>query len=686
MKKKTLLGRLITMIILPVAVLFTVSAAIGLSTVSNALKSISQDNVNNITTLICSEINSRISSYAITAKNKSNSEEIRLFLLDNPDRDDFMFSNYYPDAIEVLDTVISENSDIFSVGFIASFTDTSLIFENSASGWSGRYDFDVTAMPYYKPLISGSNDCFITDPYISPSDGRLIVTIACAVKGGRGNPVLGALGLNIPVERLGSMISDLHFSGDYTTIILDSTEHILAAPKNIPADATITPNGTSGGLYDFICGDTEMLGNKLQVSSSGWTVYSMSPMSEVRRTVENEAGRYLLIYVLTIIIIVIILFFVSHSVSKPISDYTAEIKKHLADGKNGADVTSDPEKMSPKGIYEIEQLAESFNALLEKNAAMLEELRKMNISSERERQLYRTAVESSADVVFEYDIETDILTSYGSVIDRDAPKTSQELHTSFLDKIRFSPDNSAAEKEDAERFFGGDCTVPVRLPLKYIRDNEQLTIWVVFEGKTIYDGETPVRIVGKIRNINDVIKLKDKAEKDALTGVFNKEYTENTISRVVDAAAAGDRFAMILIDIDNFKKINDSLGHNMGDNVLKDISEKLCRILPDNGIIGRIGGDEFLAFIKAEDESADISALCEQICGEIVTDYGSGNDIIRISSSIGISMYPEHGKTFSELYTTADIAMYVTKTNGKNGFTLYDGQNRPNYRSDRWDD
>ena len=319
---------------------------------------------------------------------------------------------------------------------------------------------------------------------------------------------------------------------------------------------------------------------------------------------------------------------------------------------------------------------------------MVKQLREMNLKSERERRLYQTALESSSDVVFEYDIQTDMLITYGSFFDESVPKTQQIRLSGFLNKLSSSADNNAVVKQKAAMFFSGQYDEPVQICQSYIKHREKKSVWVVFEGTAVSDGGVPVKIIGKVRNINDVMLLKNEAETDALTGFLNKISTENHITSYISSRPAdgnGTVQAMALIDIDNFKSVNDKLGHHVGDEALKEVSSKLRSIFRSGDILGRIGGDEFMVFMTNVPDIEAVRSICSRINKSIKKDYPCKDGCITISCSIGVALYPVHGESFAELYSNADIAMYVTKSGGKNGFTIFDGQERVEYKSQRLD-
>lgn len=190
----------------------------------------------------------------------------------------------------------------------------------------------------------------------------------------------------------------------------------------------------------------------------------------------------------------------------------------------------------------------------------------------------------------------------------------------------------------------------------------------------------PIKIIGSITDIQkqkeETEKLRYKAEIDQLTGVLNKKSVEEYIEKRLAKASKNSIFALYIIDLDNFKGINDNLGHIFGDEVLKDVGFKMKRIFRDNDYLGRIGGDEFLAFLnygegKYEDAINVIEKRAEKLCQDFRESYSGENADYKVSASIGIAIYPNDGDNYTQLYMKADKALYNSKKKGKDSYSLY---------------
>ncbi len=205
-------------------------------------------------------------------------------------------------------------------------------------------------------------------------------------------------------------------------------------------------------------------------------------------------------------------------------------------------------------------------------------------------------------------------------------------------------------------------------------------VWYMVHYKIIFEKDgKPVRIVGKLSDVteqqNQIERLTRKAETDSLTKLFNKGETRQRIEDSLSNSPE-DCNALIIADIDNFKGVNDNLGHQFGDAVLIEISSKIKKLFRDSDIVGRVGGDEFMVFMHNIKNEEVLYDKAEELCEAFRHTFTGQNNEYKISGSIGIAINPRHGKTFQELYEVADIALYESKRKGKDCFTLYyDGIN-----------
>ncbi len=165
--------------------------------------------------------------------------------------------------------------------------------------------------------------------------------------------------------------------------------------------------------------------------------------------------------------------------------------------------------------------------------------------------------------------------------------------------------------------------------------------------------------------------LQSKAEKDSLTGIYNRAETEKQIKKYL-IENLHSKGALFMIDTDNFKQINDTEGHMVGDVVLAELANGMKRLMRDSDIVGRIGGDEFTVFMKDISSRKDAEKKAQELLHMFGHLFDSEKSPMKVSCSIGIAFYPSDGHTFKELYSNADKALYQAKMQGKNCVFVYD--------------
>ncbi len=167
-------------------------------------------------------------------------------------------------------------------------------------------------------------------------------------------------------------------------------------------------------------------------------------------------------------------------------------------------------------------------------------------------------------------------------------------------------------------------------------------------------------------------KLGEMATHDALTGLPNRKLFEERLSSALDFAKRHKLFVGILfIDLDGFKMTNDTLGHDAGDIVLKTVAIRLTECVRECDTVSRLGGDEFTIILGNLTEISTINRVCERILEKIGEDILLGKNIGHVTSSIGVSVYPDFGQDMNELIKKADKAMYMAKKSGMNKFLFY---------------
>ncbi|QLE97312.1 putative bifunctional diguanylate cyclase/phosphodiesterase [Neptunomonas phycophila] len=162
------------------------------------------------------------------------------------------------------------------------------------------------------------------------------------------------------------------------------------------------------------------------------------------------------------------------------------------------------------------------------------------------------------------------------------------------------------------------------------------------------------------------------AHHDPLTGMANRLYINQQLDSVIaHSRKQGKPFTLLYLDVDQFKNINDSLGHGAGDQLLKEVSDRLLDVIGANGHVARLGGDEFMVLFPNVQSIKAVSVFAEAINRALRKAFTLEGEPIYVTSSIGVCQYPEHGDNVETLVRNADTAMYYAKRQGRDQFCVY---------------
>jgi len=286
---------------------------------------------------------------------------------------------------------------------------------------------------------------------------------------------------------------------------------------------------------------------------------------------------------------------------------------------------------------------------------------------------YQNVLEQTDTAVFEWDAVTDTIAyskqwyklfGYNPI--------SEKFSTELKKRSHFHPDDIPAFLDGIEKMKNGDTTSAIEAR---IAKSDGRYLWCRIRAGAIYDSKGKLlKVYGLLLNIDEekraVKTLKAQAERDSLTQLFNKQAGRKHVEEFLssDPTPSG---ALILIDLDNFKRVNDQFGHMFGDTILSQAAIKIKRFFRSHDIVARIGGDEFMVLIKDLSEPNLIKQRCSQILERFSSTFAHLYKNCNLGCSIGIALIPEHGKSYQELFQRADQALYYAKGSGKNKFCFY---------------
>lgn len=170
------------------------------------------------------------------------------------------------------------------------------------------------------------------------------------------------------------------------------------------------------------------------------------------------------------------------------------------------------------------------------------------------------------------------------------------------------------------------------------------------------------------RETKENLRIHQQLEQDRMTGMLNRETFEEKVSEILERSMETKQHALIMLDIDQFKRHNDSHGHQFGDQVIQETAQILKGFLRKSDLCGRMGGDEFMVFLNDISSEADVIPRISSLCRRLQREYPEKGEV---SCSLGVVFYPHDGVVFNDLYHNADIALYDAKHAGRANFRIY---------------
>jgi diguanylate cyclase (GGDEF)-like protein/PAS domain S-box-containing protein len=207
------------------------------------------------------------------------------------------------------------------------------------------------------------------------------------------------------------------------------------------------------------------------------------------------------------------------------------------------------------------------------------------------------------------------------------------------------------------------------------KDGKILPIWLTIAVIKDKDGNIQ-NYIGIYTDLSEIIATQEKAEylayHDSLTNLPNRVYLDMHLSEMIKVASTSNhQLAILFIDLDRFKIINDTLGHSVGDAMLIEVGNRIKNIIDSDTLFARIGGDEFVIVLSDTKARQKAIILAEQILNVVRKPINAYSYHLNTTASIGITLYPDHAKDKQELLQYADAAMYAAKENGKDTFMFY---------------
>ncbi|NBK97479.1 MAG: diguanylate cyclase [Erysipelotrichia bacterium] len=328
--------------------------------------------------------------------------------------------------------------------------------------------------------------------------------------------------------------------------------------------------------------------------------------------------------------------------------YSAKYRVRKKDGTLIWVLDSGQKYLNENGIYKINSIITDINDM----QILLDEL-------ELERERYRVALSNFEHKMFEYDIRTDEFLLYNTQNVEDV-----EVIKHFKTYLEAG---TLIHKDDLSIFYNAIYHEDNNNQFRIYDDGKEL--WINIQSSLIHNSQGfPIKAIGIWKDITDEKKTYDNlvnlSQRDPLTKLYNQVMAEKLVQKQIDACKEG---VLLLIDIDEFKHVNDHYGHLIGDKIICSIANILKENSRNSDIVARVGGDEFLWFMQGanlEDANQRIRLLLEIVRTTIFTEK------IQLTISVGATKWKAQQKVYKDLFSEADRLLYQAKAKGKNNYQI----------------
>ena len=565
-------------------------------------------------------------------------------------------------------------------------------------------DFDARLRPWYQNAVQNNGPAW-SDIYILFTGQDMAIAASSPVRDEAGQ-LLGVVSVDIFLSHLSSFLDKLEVSSSGESYIMDragflvavSTGEALFADGNgdgelerLQARESNTPvirestEALAGQMGDFqeihsaaqIEFDLDGKRHFAQVLpirdeyGIDWLIVVVVPESDFMGPI-HEANRYALLIVLVAALLSIgMSIWAAYRINRPIRHLIGSMEA-ISDGEWGeADARS-------TRIFEIHQLAGAFNrmkrALREVMDHLSEEIRRreqVELSLRESEDRYRTLLDNVPIGVFR--------TSHSGKFLAANPASLNMLN---LENVE------ALEGADVIDFYAAPQDRGALLDLLQsqgsVRNMEILFkkqnggfFWGSITARAVTDANGNMQYIdGTMEDITEKKKIRENlkylATHDSLTGIANRNLFDDRLAHAIDTAKRnGRKFALLFLDLDDFKKVNDEFGHAQGDWLLQQVVHRLSHSVRASDSVARLGGDEFAVILEGLSRADHILPVIHKILRAVSAPCMLHQREIRVSTSIGVSIFPEDGGSPDDLLQNADRAMYEAKDAGKNNFQFF---------------
>ena len=574
--------------------------------------------------------------------------------------------------------------------------------------------FDPRERPWYAPALANPNQVVISAPYISAIDNsnNVIITASTIIKN-ESEDTVGVLGIDVSLEKLSEMIRNIKI-GDTGYVFLylkDGT--MLAHPnanlnfKNIlqlnQLGYTLTKTDEyskysfenynklideDNGDFETVINGAPVIVNVYTSQYTGWKMASVIQKSELIDKA-NKVGYLITFITFCVLLFVIVLtLIVTKKMTKPIAELTPlmnaagngdlAVKANINTNDEFGELGNSFNLMIGKLSSNYEELSAVYEELLateEELRAQYDELQYNEEALRNSEERYKLALECSNDSIWEWNLVTGEFFAPDKLYDITGYKLKKKINFTKLFNEIIHPDDLDIARKDFQNHINNRTEI---YKSEYrIKISDGSYVWISSRGKAIRDSEDKaIKLAGSITNISDRKSSEDKikfmAFYDSLTKLPNRTLFMNRLNEQLELSNLKNaEGAVFFIDLDNFKNINDTMGHDYGDKLLMYLAKQFESLIDEKDTICRLGGDEFILLHPYFKES-EVEYYAKRLLALFNKAFKIDGKQMYITASIGVALYPKDGIDTNTILKNADSAMYKAKELGKNRFMLFD--------------
>ncbi len=508
---------------------------------------------------------------------------------------------------------------------------------------------------YFKIALAGKKN--ISEPVISRADGNLVITFAVPII--YNDEITGILFSIENIETL-STIADSVVLGEYgSSYIVDGKGAIIAHKNREYVKEGLNPlkewqdKSYDKSVYDFfikvlesekggsqyVLDDSVTYAGYSKINGTDWSFVISAPKNQIFKSVDRIYN-----FIIAILILTLLTFTGAHI-------YTKYLKRTLEEEKAFVSTAIEAANLivmnidSQGNIYSFNKYAELILGYKTTDVVGKLKLQDLVCDDYEDKCIKLLDIIAKKDSIDNYELSL-------------KGKNNDEFY------IYWNLDILSGYRGSKFEIIGIDITKRVELEKALIENHDEL----ISLYEELYASEETLRqqYDELLSNQKTIHKL---AYFDTLTGLPNRASLKNLFDTHVKNSNI--KSALLLLDLDNFKYVNDVLGHNAGDNLLIRVGERIKEILKQDSWTSRLGGDEYMILIRGFSDIKEISDYADKLLIAVESGFYIENTPINISFSMGIAIYPDHGTSFNELMKAADTAMNHAKETGRRKYVFY---------------